>query len=156
MKRFQKKILPICILLVAVAAVLVWYHLPIKSTATVELYCDDPNVRGLCAEFDLKLSRSLFSPLAINGTIRIGDRDYVVWERQDYGFFSDIQRKANGELDIPVFINAANFGKGTNLLIRDLLYIHSIQFGDHHMIEHVSLSLTSDDHGMWNSRIVTS
>ena len=81
MKRFNmKKILSICTLFVVVSALLIWYYLPIKRTATVELYCDDPNVSELYAEFDLKISRSLFSPLVINGTIRIGDRD--VYKRQ--------------------------------------------------------------------------
>lgn len=141
---------------VVIVAVLVWYYLPINRTATVELYCDDPNVSALYAEFELKISRSLFSPLVINGTIRIGDRDYVVWTRQTYGFFSNMQRKAKGEMNIPVFVNAANFGQGTSLLVSDLLYIHNIQFGDNYKIEKVCLSLNSDDYGVWSSCTVTS
>ena len=157
MKRFNmKKILSICTLFVVVTALLIWYYLPIKRTATVELYCDDPNVSELYAEFDLKISRSLFSPLVINGTIRIGDRDYVVWGRQEYGFVSNMQRKAKGEMNIPVFVNAANFGQGTSLLVSDLLFIHNIQFGDNYIIENVSLSLTSDDYDLWSGCTVTS
>lgn len=157
MKRLnRKKVLFLCILFVVMAGVLVWYDLPIKRTATAELYCDDPKVSGLSAELDLCISRSLFSPSAIHGTIHIGDRDYVVWGRQEHDFASNIQRKIKGEIDIPVFINADNFGKGTDLLLRDLLYIHSIQFGDDYKIENVSLSMTSDDYGMWNSRAVIS
>ena len=147
----MKKILSICILFALAATVLVWYHLPIKSKATVELYCDVPNVSELYAEFDLRISRSLFSPLVIDGTIRIGDVDYVVLGRQKYGLVSNIQRKVKGEMNIPVFVNAANFGQGTNMLISDLLYIHSIQFGDNYIIEDVSFSLTCDDYGLWSS-----
>lgn len=148
---FMKKILSICTLFVVVATVLVWYHLPIKSKATAELYCDVPNVSELYAEFDLRISRSLFSPLAIDGTIRIGDVDYVVWGRKEHNFFSNMQRKVKGEMNIPVFVNAANFGQGTSVLISDLLFIHSIQFGDNYIIENVSFSLTSDDYGLWSS-----
>ena len=152
----MKKILSICILLVIVATVLIWYHVPIKSKATVELYCDVPNVNELYADFDLKISRSLVSPLVIDGTIRIGDVDYVVWGRQEYDFFSNMQRKVKGEMNIPVFVNAANFGQGTSVLISDLLFIHSIQFGDNYIIENVSFSLTCDDYGLWSSSTVLS
>lgn len=148
--------LSICTLFVVIAVVLIWYHLPISRTATVELCCNDPNVSELYAELDLRISRSLFSPLVINGTIRIGDKDYVVWTRQEYGFVSNMQRKARGEMNIPVFVNVANLGQGTSMLVSDLLFIHSIQFGDNYIIENVSLSLTSDDYGLWSSCTVTS
>jgi hypothetical protein len=147
----KKKLIAVCVLLVVAAGVLVWYHLPIKTSAAVELYCDDPAAGELSADFDLAISRSLLSPTEVNGTIRIDGRNYEVWARQDSGFFSNIQRKIDGELDVPVFINEANFGQGTDQLLSDLLYIHSLQFGDGYELEAVSLSLTADDHGMWNS-----
>lgn len=142
-------ILLVCALLVAAAA-LVWYCLPVKRTAAVELHCDDPDAGMISAEFDFKISRSLFSPPVLDGTIRLGDTEYVTWVRQKYGFFSNLQRKAAGELDTPVFVNAANLGQGTELVISDLLYIHSIQFGDNYQLASVSLSRMSDDRGIWH------
>ena len=106
---------------------------------------------ALYAEFDLKISRSLFSPPEIHGTIWIGDKEYVAWKGQEYSFVSNIQRKAKGEMNIPAFVNVANLGQGTSFMISDLLYIHSIQFGNRYSIENVSLSMTSDDYGLWRS-----
>lgn len=154
----MKKILSICALLVAAAAVLIWYHLPIKTTATVELYCDDPNAGALYAEFDLRISRSLFAPPAVDGTIRIGDADYVPWRgRNDKnGFFLNMLRKVKGKIDIPAFINPANYGQLTDKLMSDILTVFSIQFGDNYMIEGASLSRNSDDHGVWSGSTAAS
>lgn len=139
-----------------VAAVLVWYHLPIKSKATVELYCDDSTMSALSAEFDLRISRSLFAPPVINGTIQIEDVNYVVWTRQKYGLVSNMLRKVKGKMSIPTFVNPSNFGKGVDKLIGDLLHIHSIQFGDNYTIENVSISMTSNDYGVWSSSTLAS
>lgn len=149
----MKKILTIGALFVVAAAALIWYHLPIKSEATVELYCYDPTMSALSAEFDLRISRSLFAPPVIDGTIRIEDVNYVVWTRQKYGLFSNILRKVKGEMNLPTFVNPANFGKGADKLIGDLLHIHSIQLGDNYTIEYVSISMTSDGYGVWTSHL---
>ena len=147
----MKKFIGICILIVVVIAGIVWYYIPIKSTATIELYCNDPNESSIYAEFDLEISRSLFSPPKIDGTVRIGDKEYVRWTWQKYGFFTNILRKVKGEIDIPCFINSANFGQGQDILISDLLWIYGIQFGDNYTIENVGLSMSSDDRGSWCS-----
>ena len=152
----KKNLIAVSVLLVVVVAALIWYHLPVKTSAAVELYCDDPAAGTLSAEFDLSISRSLLSQPEVDGTIRIGDTEYVVWARQDYGLFESIQRKFEGELDIPVFADQDNFGHGTELMLSDLLWLHSIQFEDGYEIESVSLSLRSDDHGMWSSRTAAS
>lgn len=154
----KKKLIAVSVLLVVVVGALIWYHLPVKTSAAVELYCDDPAAGALSAELDLSISRSLLAQPAVNGTIRIGDTEYVVWARQDYGFFESIQRKFEGRLDIPAFINPDNFGHGTELMLSDLLWLHSIQFGPGYEIENVSLLLTSDDYagGLWSNLTVTS
>ena len=150
----KKKLIAVSVLLIVAVGALVWYHIPVKTSAAVELYCDDPAAGTLSAEFDLSISRSLLSQPAVNGTIRIGDTEYVVWVRQDYGFFESIRRKFEGKLDIPVFVNQNNFGHGTELVLSDLLWLQSIQFEDNYKIESVSLSLKSDDYGIWSSRTV--
>lgn len=147
----MKRILSIGTLFVVTIVALVWYHFPIKSTATVELYCDDPSIGSLYAEFDLRISRSLFAPPVIDGTIRIEDANYVVWTRQKYGLVNNMLRKLKGEMNIPTFVNSANFGKGVDKLIGDLLHIHNIQFGKNYTIEDVSVSMTSNDYGVWSS-----
>ena len=152
----MKKIIFLCIIVLIAGMSIVWYCLPVKRTATVELHCNDPSVGIIFAEFDLKISRSLFLPPVLDGTIRLGDAEYVAWARQKYGFFSNLQRKATGKMDIPVFANTANLGQGTDLLISDILFIHAIQFGDNYIIESVSLSRTSDDHGLWSGSAVGS
>jgi hypothetical protein len=152
-----KKILSICVLLVVAVGVLVWYHIPIKTAATVELYCSDPAGGALDAEFDLSVSRSLFAQDKLDGTIRVGDREYVVWTWQKYGFFESIQRKFEGSMNIPAFVNPDNFGHGVELLLSDILWVNSIQFGSGYEIENVSLQFTSDDYvdGLWSNYTVT-
>lgn len=117
----------------------------------MELYCNDPSISAIYAEFDLRISRSLFAPPVIDGTIRIEDVNYVVWTRPKYGLVSNMLRKLKGEMNLPTFVNPANFGNGVDKIIGDLLLIHSIQFGDNYTIENVSISMTSNDYGMWNS-----
>ena len=152
-----KKILSICVLLVVAVGVLVWYHIPIKTAATVELYCSDPAGGALDAEFDLSVSRSLFAQDKLDGTIRVGDREYVVWTWQKYGFFESIQRKFEGSMNIPAFVNPDNLGHGVELLLSDILWVNSIQFGSGYEIENVSLQFTSDDYvdGLWSNYTVT-
>ena len=152
-----KKILSICVLLVVAVGVLVWYNIPIKTAATVELYCSDPAGGALDAEFDLSVSRSLFAQDKLDGTIRVGDREYVVWTWQKYGFFESIQRKFEGSMNIPAFVNPDNFGHGVELLLSDILWVNSIQFGSGYEIENVSLQFTSDDYvdGLWSNYTVT-
>ena len=152
-----KKILSICVLLVVAVGVLVWYHIPIKTAATVELYCSDPAGGALDADFDLSVSRSLFAQDKLDGTIRVGDREYVVWTWQKYGFFESIQRKFEGSMNIPAFVNPDNFGHGVELLLSDILWVNSIQFGSGYEIENVSLQFTSDDYvdGLWSNYTVT-
>ena len=87
----RKRVIALCVLLVVMVTALVWYHLPIKTAASVELYCSDPAGGSLDAEFDLSISRSLFAQDKIDGTIRVGDREYVVWTWQKYGFFESMR-----------------------------------------------------------------
>lgn len=153
----RKRLIALCVLLVVLAAALVWYHIPIKTAASMELYCSDPAGGSLDAEFELSVSRSLFAQDKLDGTIRVGDREYVVWTWQKYGFFESIQRKFQGQMNIPAFVNPDNFGHGVELLLSDILWVNSIQFGSGYKIESVSLSLTSDDYvdGLWSNYILT-
>ena len=82
----RKKLIAVCVLLIVAAGVLVWYHIPIKTAASMELYCSDPAGGSLDAEFELSVSRSLFAQDKLDGTIRVGDREYVVWTWPKYGF----------------------------------------------------------------------
>lgn len=152
----RKRLIALCVLLVVLAAALVWYHIPIKTAASMELYCSDPAGGSLDAEFELSVSRSLFAQDKLDGTIRVGDREYVVWTWQKYGFFESIQRKFEGSMNIPAFVNPDNFGNGVELLLSDILWVHSIQFGSGHEIESVSLQFTSDDYvdGLWSNYIL--
>ena len=152
-----KRILSICILLVATVGVLVWYHIPVKTTASTELYCSDPAGGTLDAEFDLSISRSLFAQDRLDGTIRIGDMEYTAWTWQRYGFFESIQRKFEGQMNIPAFVNQDNFGQGVELLLSDILWLNSLQFGSGYEIENVSLHFTSDDYvgGLWSNYTLT-
>lgn len=152
----RKRLIALCVLLVVLAAALVWYHIPVKTTASMELYCSDPAGGALDAEFDLSVSRSLFAQDKLDGTIRVGDREYVVWTWQKYGFFESIQRKFEGQMNIPAFVNPDNFGHGVELLLSDILWVHSIQFGSGYEIENVSLQFTSDDYvdGLWSNYIL--
>lgn len=152
----RKKLIAVCVLLIVAAGVLVWYHIPIKTAASMELYCSDPAGGSLDAEFELSVSRSLFAQDKLDGTIRVGDREYVVWAWQKYGFFESIQRKFEGSMNIPAFVNPDNFGHGVELLLSDILWVHSIQFGSGHEIESVSLQFTSDDYvdGLWSNYIL--
>lgn len=156
----MKKFLSICALLVAAAALLIWYHLPIKTTATVELYCDDPNAGALYAEFDLRISRSLFAPPAVDGTIRIGDADYVPWGRPGGSFFSNMLRKVKGEINTRGFwVNPANYGQSTKKLLNDKLTVWSIQFGDNYKIDGASISRNSNEdeyNRLWSGVTVAS
>lgn len=153
----KQRLLAVCVLLVVAVGVLVWYHIPIKTAATVELYCSDPAGGALDAEFDLSVSRSLFAQDKLDGTIRVGDREYVVWTWQKYGFFESIQRKFEGSMNIPAFVNPDNFGHGVELLLSDILWVNSIQFGSGYEIENVSLQFTSDDYasGLWSNYKLT-
>lgn len=45
-----------------------------------------PGRGSLDAEFDLSISRSLLAQDKLDGTIRVGDREYVVWTWPKYGF----------------------------------------------------------------------
>lgn len=152
----RKRLIALCVLLVVLAAALVWYHIPIKTAASMELYCSDPAGGALDAEFDLSVSRSLFAQDKLDGTIRVGDREYVVWTWQKYGFFESIQRKFQGQRNIPAFVNPDNFGHGVELLMSDILYVHNLQFGSGYEIESVSLQFTSDDYvdGLWSNYIL--
>lgn len=152
----RKRLIALCVLLVVLAAALVWYHIPIKTAASMELYCSDPAGGSIDAEFELSVSRSLFAQDKLDGTIRVGDREYVVWTWQKYGFFESIQRKFEGSMNIPAFVNPDNFGHGVELLLSDILWVHSIQFGSGHEIESVSLQFTSDDYvdGLWSNYIL--
>lgn len=82
----RKRVIALCVLLVVMVTALVWYHLPIKIAESMELYCSDPAGGSLDAEFDLSVSRSLFAQDKLDGSIRVGDREYVVWTWQKYGF----------------------------------------------------------------------
>lgn len=152
----RKRLIALCVLLVVLAAALVWYHIPIKTAASMELYCSDPAGGSIDAEFDLSVSRSLFAQDKLDGTIRVGDREYVVWTWPKYGFFESIQRKFEGSMNIPAFVNPDNFGHGVELLLSDILWVNSIQFGSGHDIENVSLLFTSDDYvdGLWSNYIL--
>lgn len=147
----MKKILFICTLFALSLVLLVFYYLPIKRTAIVELCCDDPSVGAITAEFDLRIWRSLFSPLTIDGTIRIGDSAYVPLSKVEGSFLQNIKRKVDREKNIPQFVNSEHFGQGTSLLLSDRLIIHNLQFGKNYAIEEVSLLLTSADPGLWTS-----
>ena len=153
----KQRLLAVCVLLVVVVGALVWYHIPVKTAASMELYCSDPAGGALDAEFDLSVSRSLFAQDKLDGTIRVGDREYVVWTWQKYGFFESIQRKFEGSMNIPAFVNPDNFGHGVELLLSDILWVNSIQFGSGYDIENVSLQFTSDDYasGLWSNYKLT-
>ena len=153
----KKRLIAVCVLLVVVVGALVWYHIPVKTAASMELYCSDPAGGALDAEFDLSVSRSLFAQDKLDGTIRVGDREYVVWTWQKYGFFESIQRKFEGSMNIPAFVNPDNFGHGVELLLSDILWVNSIQFGSGYEIENVSLQFTSDDYasGLWSNYKLT-
>ena len=152
----MKKFLSICALVVAAAALLIWFHLPIKTTATVELYCDDPNAGALYAEFDLRISRSLFAPPAVDGTIRIGDADYVPWGKIRVDFIRNMLRKVKGEINIPGFwVNPANYGQLTDKLMSDMLTVWRIQFGGSYTIEGASIVRNSYGYG-WSGNAVAS
>lgn len=152
----RKRLIALCVLLVVLAAALVWYHIPIKTAASMELYCSDPAGGALDAEFDLSVSRSLFAQDKLDGTIRVGDREYVVWTWPKYGFFESILHKFQGQMNIPAFVNPDNFGHGVELLMSDILYVHNLQFGSGYEIENVSLLFTSDDYvdGLWSNYIL--
>lgn len=111
---------------------------------------------ALDAEFDLSVSRSLFAQDKLDGTIRVGDREYVVWTWQKYGFFESIQRKFEGSMNIPAFVNPDNFGHSVELLMSDILWVPFIYFGSGYDIENVSLLFTSDDYvdGLWSNYIL--
>ena len=153
----RKRLIALCVLLVVMVTALVWYHLPIKTAASVELYCSDQAGGSLDAEFDLSISRSLFAQDKLDGTIRAGDREYVVWTWQKYGFFESMQRKFLGQMNIPAFVNPDNFGQGVELLMSDVLWVPFIDFGSGYDIENVSLLFTSDDYvdGLWSNYTVT-
>lgn len=153
----RKRVIALCVLLVVMVTALVWYHLPIKTAASVELYCSDQAGGSLDAEFDLSISRSLFAQDKIDGTIHAGDREYVVWTWQKYGFFESMQRKFLGQMNIPAFVNPDNFGQGVELLMSDVLWVPIIRFGSGYDIENVSLLFTSDDYvdGLWSNYTVT-
>lgn len=153
----RKRLIALCVLLVVMVTALVWYHLPIKIAESMELYCSDPAGGSLDAEFDLSISRSLLAQDKLDGTIRVGDREYVVWTWPKYGFFESMQRKFLGQMNIPAFVNPDNFGQGVELLLSDILWVNSIQFGSGHEIESVSLLFTSDDYvdGLWSNYTVT-
>lgn len=152
----RKKLIAVCVLLIVVAGVLVWYHIPVKTTASMELYCSDPAGGSIDAEFELSVSRSLFAQDKLDGTIRVGDREYVVWTWPKYGFFESILRRFQGQMNIPAFVNPDNFGHGVELLMSDILYVHNLQFGSGYEIESVSLQFTSDDYvdGLWSNYIL--
>lgn len=152
----RKRLIALCVLLVVLAAALVWYHIPVKTTASMELYCSDPAGGSIDAEFELSVSRSLFAQDKLDGTIRVGDREYVVWTWQKYGFFESILRKFQGQMNIPAFVNPDNFGHSVELLMSDILYVHNLQFGSGYEIESVSLQFTSDDYvdGLWSNYIL--
>lgn len=82
----KKRTIAICAVIVVAAALLVWYHIPVKTAASMELYCSDPAGGSLGAEFDLSISRSLLAQDKLDGTIRVEDREYVVWTWPKYGF----------------------------------------------------------------------
>ena len=153
----KKRLIAVCVLLVVMAAALAWYHIPIKTAASMELYCSDPAGGSLDAEFDLSISRSLFAQDKLDGTIRIGDTEYVAWTWQDYGFFESIQRKFEGQMNIPAFVDPDNFGQGVEVLLSDVLWLNSLQFGSGYELENVSLLLTSDDYadGLWSNYTLT-
>ena len=153
----RKRVIALCVQLVVMVTALVWYHLPIKTAASVELYCSDQAGGSLDAEFDLSVSRSLFAQDKIDGTIHAGDREYVVWTWQKYGFFESMQRKFLGQMNIPAFVNPDNFGQGVELLMSDILWVPFIDFGSGYDIENVSLLFTSDDYvdGLWSNYTVT-
>ena len=142
----RKRLIALCVLLVVLAAALVWYHIPVKTTASMELYCSDPAGGSLDAEFDLSVSRSLFAQDKLDGTIRVGNREYVVWTWQKYGFFESILRRFQGQMNIPAFVNPDNFGHSVELLMSDVLWVPFIDFGSGYDIENVSLQFTSDDY----------
>lgn len=152
----RKKLIAVCVLLIVAAGVLVWYHIPVKTTASMELYCSDPAGGSLDAELELSVSRSLFAQDKLDGTIRVGNREYVVWTWQKYGFFESILRRFQGQMNIPAFVNPDNFGQGVELLMSDILYVHNLQFGSGYEIESVSLQFTSDDYvdGLWSNYIL--
>lgn len=152
----KKRTIAICAVIVVAAALLVWYHIPVKTAASMELYCSDPAGGSLDAEFDLSISRSLFAQDKLDGTIRVGDREYVVWTWQKYGFFESLQRKFQGQRNIPAFVNPDNFGHSVELLMSDILWVNSIQFGSGYEIESVSMIFTSDDYVdcLWSNRPV--
>ena len=60
-------------------------------------------------------------------------------------------------MNIPAFVNPDNFGHGVELLLSDILWVNSIQFGSGYDIENVSLLFTSDDYvdGLWSNYTVT-
>ena len=153
----RKKLIAVCVLLIVAAGVLVWYHIPVKTTASMELYCSDPAGGSIDAEFELSVSRSLFAQDKLDGTIRVGDREYVVWTWQKYGFFESMQRKFQGQMNIPAFVNPDNFGHSVELLMSDILWVPFIYFGSGYDIENVSLLFTSDDYvdGLWSNYTVT-
>lgn len=152
----RKKLIAVCVLLIVAAGVFVWYHIPVKTTASMELYCSDPAGGSIDAEFELSVSRSLFAQDKLDGTIRVGDREYVVWTWPKYGFFESILRRFQGQMNIPAFVNPDNFGHGVELLMSDILYVHNLQFGSGYEIESVSLQFTSDDYvdGLWSNYIL--
>lgn len=108
------------------------------------------------AEFDLSVSRSLFAQDKLDGTIRVGDREYVVWTWPKYGFFESILRRFQGQMNIPAFVNPDNFGHSVELLMSDVLWVPFIDFGSGYDIENVSLLFTSDDYvdGLWSNYIL--
>ena len=153
----KQRLLALCVLLVVVVGALVWYHIPVKTAASMELYCSDPAGGALDAEFDLSVSRSLFAQDKLDGTIRVGDREYVVWTWPKYGFFESILRKFQGQMNIPAFVNPDNFGHSVELLMSDILWVPFIDFGSGYDIENVSLQFTSDDYasGLWSNYKLT-
>ena len=153
-KKNLKRVLFISTLIFAVIAGMIWYYAPVKCTSTIELSCDDPNENPIYTELNLKISRSLFSPDRVDGTILIGGKKYEAWTWEKYDFFSNILREVKGEIDIPCFINSANLGKGQDTLISDLLWINNIQLSDNYEIANVRLMITSDDRGIWSSNCV--
>lgn len=104
----------------------IWYHIPVSSDCSLTL--SDSGGHTCDATFSLVLYRSFFSPTVIRGKIVLDGTEYTNWVKNDLSLREKFSAKMDGRMDPYLFANAANFGKSTDTLLRDLLVLNDIRF----------------------------
>lgn len=147
----RKIVVTVILLTMMMLSFSIWYYIPVKSHTLLEVFSSSGSKITISA--DLSISRSFFSPLAIKGQIIFGDTTFKAWvlsESANVNFFEQIQKKIKGKVNPSIFVNESNFGKSTDILLSDLLFIHSIQFDKSYCIQGITFILTSDGSSIWS------